>query len=92
LKIGTYENIAIAKKTTPIIQVINMFVENHISSVPIVDDENVVLNVYETVDVMVSMDNHTLWGFRVNAHGMLFYRVSQNPANTMNWMCLLAWH
>ncbi|KAG2188626.1 hypothetical protein INT44_001381 [Umbelopsis vinacea] len=52
LKIGTYENIAIAKKTTPIIQVINMFVENHISAVPIVDDENVVLNVYETVDVM----------------------------------------
>jgi len=52
LKIGTYENIAIAKTTTPIIQVINMFVENHISSVPIVDDQNVVLNVYETVDVM----------------------------------------
>jgi hypothetical protein len=30
-----------------------MFVEKHISSVPIVDDNNVVLNVYETVDVMV---------------------------------------
>jgi predicted transcriptional regulator len=54
LKIGTYENIAIAKTTTPIIEVINMFVEKHISSVPIEDDDNVVLNVYETVDVMVS--------------------------------------
>ncbi|KAM3586750.1 AMP-activated serine/threonine-protein kinase regulatory subunit [Umbelopsis sp. WA50703] len=52
LKIGTYENIAIATTDTPIIQVINMFVEKHISSVPIVDENNVVLNVYETVDVM----------------------------------------
>lgn len=72
-----------------------MFVENHISSVPIVDDENVVLNVYETVDVMVSMDGDKLEGkIRVNAHSMVFfsYRASQNPANTMNWMCLLAWH
>jgi len=71
-----------------------MFVENHISSVPIVDDENVVLNVYETVDVMVSMDGDS-WGgtIRVNAHSIFFsYRASQNPANTMNWMCLLAWH
>lgn len=48
-----------------------MFVENHISSVPIVDDENVVLNVYETVDVMVSMDGDKLVGTtRVNAHSI----------------------
>lgn len=51
-----------------------MFVENHISSVPIVDDENVVLNVYETVDVMVSMECDKLGGgtIRVNAHSIYF--------------------
>lgn len=38
---------------TPVIQVINMFVEQNISAVPIVDANGVVLNVYETIDVMV---------------------------------------
>ncbi|KAI8975126.1 the adenylate sensor from Amp activated protein kinase complexed with Amp [Mycotypha africana] len=52
LKIGTYKNIATASMSTPVIQVINMFVEQNISAVPIVDSNNVVLNVYETIDVM----------------------------------------
>ncbi|OZJ04968.1 hypothetical protein BZG36_01759 [Bifiguratus adelaidae] len=52
LRIGIYENLATAKLSTPVIQVINMFVERKISSVPIVDDRGAVLNVYETVDVM----------------------------------------
>lgn len=39
--------------STPVIQVINMFVEQNISAVPIVDANGVVLNVYETIDVMV---------------------------------------
>lgn len=38
---------------TPVIKVINMFVEQNISAVPIVDENGVVLNVYETIDVMV---------------------------------------
>lgn len=41
--------------STPVIQVINMFVEQNISAVPIVDANGVVLNVYETIDVMVSL-------------------------------------
>lgn len=39
--------------STPVIQVIKMFVEQNISAVPIVDENGVVLNVYETIDVMV---------------------------------------
>lgn len=54
LKIGTYDNVATASMSTPVIQVINMFVEQNISAVPIVDSNGVVLNVYETIDVMVS--------------------------------------
>jgi CBS-domain-containing membrane protein len=41
--------------STPVIQVINMFVEQNISAVPIVDSNGVVLNVYETIDAMVSV-------------------------------------
>ncbi|KAJ8656554.1 hypothetical protein O0I10_007877 [Lichtheimia ornata] len=52
LKIGTYKNIATATMTTPVVDLINTFVDKKISAVPIVDDQNVVLNVYETVDVM----------------------------------------
>ncbi|RCI02540.1 AMP-activated serine/threonine-protein kinase regulatory subunit [Rhizopus stolonifer] len=52
LKIGTFDNVATASMSTPVIQVINMFVEQNISAVPIVDSNGVVLNVYETIDVM----------------------------------------
>jgi predicted transcriptional regulator len=45
--------------STPVIQVINMFAEHNISAVPIVDKNNVVLNVYETIDVMVRIQNKT---------------------------------
>lgn len=40
--------------STPVIQIINMFAEQNISAIPIVDENNVVVNVYETIDVMVS--------------------------------------
>ncbi|OAQ32147.1 CBS-domain-containing protein [Linnemannia elongata AG-77] len=52
LKIGIYTDLAVADLSTPVIEVIDMFVKRKISSVPIVDEEGVVLNVYETVDVM----------------------------------------
>lgn len=55
LKIGTYDNVATASMTTPVIELINMFVEQNISAIPIVDEEGVVLNVYETIDVMVTI-------------------------------------
>lgn len=55
LQIGTYDNIATASMSTPVIRVIDMFAEQNISAVPIVDENNVVLNVYETIDVMVML-------------------------------------
>jgi CBS-domain-containing membrane protein len=42
---------------TPVIQIINTFVDQNISAVPIVDDQGIVLNVYETIDVMVRILN-----------------------------------
>ncbi|KAF9946008.1 AMP-activated serine/threonine-protein kinase regulatory subunit [Mortierella alpina] len=52
LKIGIYTDLAVADLSTPVMTVIDMFVKRRISSVPIVDDDGVVLNVFETVDVM----------------------------------------
>ncbi|KAG0266224.1 AMP-activated serine/threonine-protein kinase regulatory subunit [Actinomortierella ambigua] len=52
LKIGTYGDVEVADLSTPVMDVIEKFVKRRISSVPIVDEDGVVLNVFETVDVM----------------------------------------
>ncbi len=50
--LGTYGNLQTATMDTPVIDVIHMMVKRSISSVPILDDENRVLNVFEAVDVI----------------------------------------
>lgn len=50
--LGTYGNLQTATMDTPVIDVIHMMVDKSISSVPIVDDDMRVLNVYESVDVI----------------------------------------
>lgn len=50
--LGSYVNLQTASMDTPVIDVIHMMVENRISSVPIVDENNCVLNVFEAVDVI----------------------------------------
>ncbi|KAJ5909128.1 hypothetical protein N7495_001810 [Penicillium taxi] len=52
LLIGTYDNIATASMDTPVIDVIHILVERSISSVPILNSEGVVYNVFESVDVI----------------------------------------
>jgi len=51
-KLGTYQNLAKVNMDTPVIDVIHKLVEKSISSVPIVTPEDVVLNVFEAVDVI----------------------------------------
>lgn len=71
LKIGTYvtrppadpfvegqdpfDPIATASLETPVFDVVHMFSERGISAVPILDEEGIVVNLYETVDVIVSV-------------------------------------
>lgn len=50
---------------TPVFDVVHMFSERSISAVPIIDEDGVVVNLYETVDVIVRLDSrrvpsHTL--------------------------------
>jgi hypothetical protein len=62
LKIGTYVSssgispfhpIATATLNTPVFDVVHMFSERSISAVPIIDEDGIVVDMYETVDVMV---------------------------------------
>ncbi|KAI2608882.1 CBS-domain-containing protein [Hypoxylon fragiforme] len=50
--LGTYKDLATAKMTDSVLEVINLMVVHNISAVPIVDRNNVVLNVFEAVDVI----------------------------------------
>lgn len=52
IKLGTFGNIQTASMDTTVIDVIHMMVKKNISSVPIVDERNRVLNVFEAVDVI----------------------------------------
>ena len=50
--LGTYGSLQTASMDTPVIDVIHMMVKKSISSVPIVDEDYRVLNVFEAVDVI----------------------------------------
>jgi 5'-AMP-activated protein kinase regulatory gamma subunit len=52
INVGTYENLATASMETPVMDVIHMLVQGNISSVPILDEEGAVINVFESVDVI----------------------------------------
>lgn len=49
-----YHPIATATMKTPVFDVVHMFSERGISAVPIIDEQGIVVNLYETVDVVVS--------------------------------------
>lgn len=50
-----YHPISWATMNTTVFDVVHMFSEHGISAVPILDEEGVVINLYETVDVIVSV-------------------------------------
>ncbi|KAI5305762.1 hypothetical protein KEM56_003387 [Ascosphaera pollenicola] len=52
IKLGTYENIVTASMDTPVIDIIHKLVERSISSVPILNSQGIVYNVFEAVDVI----------------------------------------
>ncbi|KAF1967891.1 CBS-domain-containing protein [Bimuria novae-zelandiae CBS 107.79] len=52
IQVGTYDNLATAYMDTPVMDVIHMLVKKSISSVPIIDNQGMVLNVFESVDVI----------------------------------------
>jgi 5'-AMP-activated protein kinase regulatory gamma subunit len=53
LKLGTLENIRTIRKSTPIIEALNIFVATRVSALPIVDENNKLVNIYSKFDVIV---------------------------------------
>ncbi|KAK8041263.1 5'-AMP-activated protein kinase subunit gamma [Apiospora phragmitis] len=52
INLGTYTDLATCKMTDSVLDVINSMVVRNISAVPVIDKNNVVLNVFEAVDVI----------------------------------------
>jgi 5'-AMP-activated protein kinase regulatory gamma subunit len=67
-----FNPIATAMLTTRVFDVVHMFSERSISAVPIIDEEGVVVNLYETVDVIVRFAN-----FRRHCHVVLIFHPPQ---------------
>jgi CBS domain-containing protein len=53
LNLGTYTNLIHCEQTATLIDVLNLLIENRISSIPIVDKQMQVLDVYEKYDALV---------------------------------------
>lgn len=51
-KLGVFKGLATAHMDTPVVQVIKLLVDARVSSIPIVDAHNRLMNVYEAVDVL----------------------------------------
>ncbi len=45
---------------TSVFDIVHMFSERSISAVPIIDEDGVVVNLYETVDVIVRLDSRSV--------------------------------
>lgn len=52
LNIGTYENIATTTMDTPLIDVLNTFIERRVSALPVVDQNGKVIDIYAKFDVI----------------------------------------
>lgn len=52
IRIGTYAELSTARMDTPVVDVIHDMVKRNVSSVPILDRDGVLLNVFEAVDVI----------------------------------------
>lgn len=52
IKIGSYENIETATEDTPIIVALQKFLDRRVSALPIVDDQNRLLDIYARFDVI----------------------------------------
>jgi CBS-domain-containing membrane protein len=54
LKIGSYENVAVAHETTPIIEALKLFLDRRVSALPVLDENGKLRNIYAKFDVIVS--------------------------------------
>jgi 5'-AMP-activated protein kinase regulatory gamma subunit len=75
--LGTYGHLQTATMDTPVIDVIHMMVKKSISSVPIVDENMCVLNVFEAVDVITIIKGGVYDGLETSVGEALSSRVDE---------------
>ncbi|KIY47026.1 CBS-domain-containing protein [Fistulina hepatica ATCC 64428] len=74
-----YHPIATAKLDTTVFEVVHMFSERSISAVPIIDDEGVVVNLYEHVDVMTLVRSGSYQSLDLTIKEALYQRSPDFP-------------
>jgi len=52
LKIGSYDNMKTIRTTTPLYEALNIFVASRVSALPVVDDDQRLVNIYSKFDVI----------------------------------------
>jgi 5'-AMP-activated protein kinase regulatory gamma subunit len=52
VKIGTFDDVETAREETPIIVALQKFLDKRVSALPIVDDQNRLLDIYARFDVI----------------------------------------
>lgn len=74
LKLGTYENIKIIKKETPLTEALNIFVSSRVSALPVVDENGKLVNIYSKFDVIDLAAEKTYTNLEVTVIEALKYR------------------
>lgn len=75
--IGTYGNIHSVRQDTPVIKALHMFVENRVSALPIVDDNNKVIDIYAKFDVINLAATRSYHNLDVTVKDALQFRESR---------------
>lgn len=72
---GMFSPIATATMSTTVFDVVHMFSARGISAVPIIDEDGIVVNLYETVDVIVSLALSASTAFAHNGFSQTLVRL-----------------
>eukprot|EP00049_Salpingoeca_infusionum_P004322 m.77410 g.77410 ORF g.77410 m.77410 type:complete len:588 (-) comp12508_c0_seq2:658-2421(-) len=76
IKLGTYNSIQTIKVTTPVIEALRLFKRYRVSALPIVDDHNVVVDIYAKHDVQNLARDKTYYHLEMTVQEALQYRAS----------------
>lgn len=56
LRLGTYSKLVYINMDTKLIDALALFVSRRVSALPVVDEDNIVMDIYAKFDVIVSTD------------------------------------
>ncbi|XP_013777899.1 5'-AMP-activated protein kinase subunit gamma-like [Limulus polyphemus] len=75
LKVGTFDNIATIKVSTPVILALNQFIERRVSALPVEDEQGKVVDIYAKFDVINLAAEKTYNNLDVTVKKALEHRV-----------------